>query len=108
MLSRRTLVLLDPSTWEDKNDSEVMLAYKRRRGIEGLCALCFSAGDETIHHWEAFADGISGCCIEFDRDELLALFDQIAGIRHGFVEYRRIAEIPLAVIDVNQMPFIKR
>ena len=70
LLKRRRLVLLDPKSWEDKNDSGVMEENKRRKKVPRLFALCFSWGDETIHQWKAFADGISGCCIEFDAQRI--------------------------------------
>jgi hypothetical protein len=72
LLKRKRLVLLNPATWEDKNDSEILKEYKRRKNLPNLFALCFSYGDETIHHWKTFADGISGCCIEFDAPKLIA------------------------------------
>lgn len=108
LLKRRKLVLLDPSSWEDKNDSGLMLAYKERKEIEGLCALCFSHNDETIHHWRTFADGISGCCIEFDALALQLEFDGIPRVRYGYVKYRKMRELRDATIDEDEIPFTKR
>src|SRR5436305_3650415 len=90
LLKRRRLVLLDPKSWEDKNDSGVMLEYQHRRKAPRLFALCFSWGDETIHQWKAFADGISGCCIEFDAQRLIACVKQMDGVRCRSVRYRRL------------------
>jgi len=73
-LERKKLVLLDPKSWDDKNDTEVILAYKEKKGIEKLFALCFTHDYETIHHWKTFANGSSGCCIEFDADKLIQIF----------------------------------
>ena len=108
MLSRKKLVLLDPSTWEDKNDSEIVAEYKKRKKLQALFALCGSQGAETIHHWKTFADGISGCCVEFDLDKLVPLLKNVAGIRFGPVSYRRLRELKDEAIDVEQMPFTKR
>ena len=108
MLIRERLVLLDPSTWEDKNDSEVMAAYKKRKGLRGLLALCGSNADETIHHWKTFADGISGCCIEFDLAKLGSLLDSVSGVRHGRVTYKRLRDLKNASVDLDSMPFTKR
>ncbi len=55
MLERSCLTLLPPDSWDDRNDREVMLEYKRRRNSSCLLAVCFSQGEETIHHWSAFA-----------------------------------------------------
>lgn len=108
LLKRKRLVLLDPSSWEDKNDSGLMLEYKRRKEIEGLCALCFSHNDETIHHWRTFADGISGCCIEFDAFALQLEFEDIPGVRYGRVRYRKLRDVKDEAIDEDQIPFTKR
>ena len=108
LLKRKRLVLLDPVSWEDRNDSEIVLEYKKRKGIEKLFALCFSHGDETIHHWKTFADGISGCCIEFDAAKLTDHLSSIDGIKHGPVVYRKMMDIDKGTIDVDKIPFTKR
>ncbi len=108
MLKRRRLVLLEPTSWEDKNDSEIMAEYKRRKGVKRLFALCFSHGDETIHHWKAFADGTSGCCIEFDMREFKALMRKHPDVRHGPVNYKTLQEIRDRSIRTKDIPFTKR
>jgi len=108
MLKRKRLVLLDPSSWEDKNDFEILLEYKKRKRIQKLFALCFSYGDETIHHWKTFADGISGCCIQFDPKRLIDLFNHTPGIRCGAVTYKKLKDLKDAVIDIEDIPFTKR
>lgn len=108
MLKRRKLVLLDPASWEDKNDSEILLEYKKRKKLQALFALCFSHGDETIHHWKTFADGISGCCIEFDSKKLVALLKTLDGVRFGPVVYRKIKDLKDGTITVKSIPFTKR
>ena len=107
LLKRKKLVLLDPATWEDRNDSGVLLEYQRRKGFRRVLALCFSYGDETIHHWKAFSDGISGCCIEFDAIKLGRLFDA-QGLRHKAVTYRKMKDLKNGTIVVDEIPFSKR
>jgi len=109
ILQRRKLTLLDPKLWEDKNDSEIILEYKRRKAIKNLFALCFSCNDETIHHWKSFSPGPSGCVIEFNAKKLLAIFDQY-GLTHGLVHYRKLSEIEKkeTAIELNKIPFTKR
>lgn len=107
LLERKKLVLLDPKTWDDKNDSEIVLEYKRRKNVDRVLALCFSYADRTIHHWKTFSDGISGCCIEFEAASLRKLFD-INGLKHGPVVYKKIAEIDSGSIVLDEMPFTKR
>jgi hypothetical protein len=108
LLRRKKLVLLDPSTWEDRNDAEIILEYKRRKGIKNLFAVCFGIGDETIHHWKTYANGISGCCVEFDRLKLLSPFQGLREARWGEVRYRKIKQVEENEIELDSMPFTKR
>lgn len=108
LLRRRKLVIRDPSTWEDKNDAKIILEYKRRKEIPKLFAVCFCMGDETIHHWKAYADGVSGCCIEFDKTKLLACFRGIREVRCGEVIYKTIEEVENNAIMTDCIPFVKR
>jgi len=108
LLTRKKIFLIDPSTWEDRNDAEIILEYKRRKKIPKLFALCFCIGDETVHHWKTYADGISGCCIEFDEKKLLACFRSIKGVRWGDVIYKTIDAVENSTIELDRIPFIKR
>ena len=107
MLQRKKLVLLNPKRWEDRNDAEILLDYQTRKGLGRVVALCFSCGDETIHHWKAFSDGSSGCCVEFDVAKLTAVFDRLK-LRHGPVAYTKMNDVHDGAISFNQIPFIKR
>lgn len=108
ILERKKLTLLNPILWEDKNDSEIILEYKKRKNIKNLFALCFSHNDETIHHWKTFSNGPSGCIIEFDAVKLISHIEKIPGIKQGKVEYKKINEIQKNEISVDKMPFTKR
>jgi hypothetical protein len=108
MLKCKRLVLLDPASWDDKNDSAIMAEYKRRKKVDKLFALCCSQGDETIHHWRTFADGISGCCVEFSYAKLVELLKAVEGVRYGPVVYRKIWELKEGTIAVDKIPFTKR
>ena len=44
-------------------------AYKEKKEIKNLFALCFSHGSETIS-LETFANGSSGCCIASTQKSL--------------------------------------
>lgn len=106
ILKEKRLVLLDPKTWDDKNDSEIILVYKKSKKLQKLFALCFSYGDETIHHWKAFADGSSGCCVEFDSEKLIDCIKNIKGIQYRKVTYTKINDV--SPINVDDIPFTKR
>ena len=108
-LHRKKLTLLDPKLWEDKNDSEIIMEYKRIKSIKNLYALCFSCNDETIHHWKTFSHGPSGCVIEFNAKKLIAIFDKY-NLRHGLIQYKKLSEIERKdfVIEIDKIPFTKR
>lgn len=108
LLRRKKLVLLSPDKWDDRNDAEVMLEYKKRKKLKHLYAVCFSDGEETVHHWTAYSTGSSGCCIQFDRDELLSAVHALDGIRTGAVKYKKIKDLQTEGIKVDNMPFTKR
>jgi hypothetical protein len=107
MIRRRRVVLMSPALWPDKNDSELMREYKIRKKLKRLFAICFSCGDETIHHWNAYA-GTNGCCIEFDLDSLLAAVNKHKGIRHDYVTYKKLKDVSPGSIDIGRIPFTKR
>jgi hypothetical protein len=108
LLERKKLVLLDPATWQDQNDAQIILAYKQKAGIKDLFTLCFTHRSETIHLWKAFADGPAGCYIEFSARKLIEIFDKTKGMRHGVVEYKSIRNAGENAFKLKQIPFIKR
>lgn len=110
LLQRKKLTLLDPKLWDDKNDTEIILEYKKRKKIKSLFAVCFSCGDETVHHWKTFSNGTSGCVIEFDIKKLFSIIDKVPNLRHQKVVYKRLSEIEgkNSAIDVDEIPFTKR
>ena len=108
LLERKKLTLLNPELWEDKNDSEVILAYKKKKSVKNIFALCFSDNDETVHHWKTFSNGPSGCVIEFDGEKLIELFDKDLKLKHRKVEYKKLLEVQREKIPIDDMPFIKR
>ena len=63
-----------------------------------------------IHHWKTFSDGTSGCLIEFDAQKLFEIINDIAGLRHEEVVYKKLLEVEKKdyEIDIDKMPFTKR
>lgn len=110
LLQRQKLTLLDPKSWEDKNDSEIILEYKNKKKIKNLFAICLSHGDETIHHWKTFSNGSSGCLIEFDAKKLFAIIDKIPNLKHKEITYRKLSDIEnkTTILKVDDIPFTKR
>jgi hypothetical protein len=108
LIERQSLVFLNPQSWQDRNDSLVMEEYKKRRKLTCLLALCFSKGDETIHHWNTFAGGPSGCRIDFHMPSLIDQLKDQDGIRYDKVSYRKMHGVKAADLKEDNMPFIKR
>jgi len=74
LLQTRQITLLNPATWDDRNDAYFMAEYKRHKKAETVLALCFTAQNETYHHWRVFSHGTDGVRLEFDREPLVAAF----------------------------------
>jgi hypothetical protein len=108
LLQTRSLTLLSPKAWDDKNDTYYLDAYKTKEKCKSLLAVCFTEASETYHHWRVFTGGSSGACIVFDRGKLLAHVASISGIRTGSVIYRKIDEIRKRKPAPGELPFVKR
>ena len=106
LLQREKLTLLNPSSWEDYNDKETVEAFKKRSGFSSVYALCLTYGNETVHHWNAFANGTSGCCIEFSPEKLFKILDALPNVSHGKASYMSIKQ--LRDFTSQELPYFKR
>ncbi|MCA8064282.1 DUF2971 domain-containing protein [Burkholderia sp. AU38729] len=107
ILKNRKLTLLDPKKWDDTNDSAGMELYRRQKNLKSIVALCFATGDETYHHWHVFAGGAGGACIVFNRDKLLATFDQ-QNVKYREVDYWTLKALDNKKLALDELPFTKR
>jgi hypothetical protein len=109
MLRTRTITLLDPGTWDDKNDAFFMAQYKRQKDLKALLALCFADCPETYHHWRVFSHGADGVRVEFDKALLLKAFKGDDHVIHGDMRYKLIKELQRpGSFSVGDLPFLKR
>jgi len=108
MLVERQITLLDPDTWDDKNDSYFLRVYKEKKRLQSVLALCFTQNTETYHHWRVFASGSSGVSITFRRHELVRAIRKTVGVRTGRVRYLKVGEIRNRMPAINTLPFLKR
>lgn len=112
LIKTKEIAFSDPSFWEDRNDVEIILEYKRRKNIKALFAICFCVGNETIHHWKTYANSVYGCCIEFNKEALLEPFDIQKGFRYQNIIYKKINNFKQEYKDNkimdDDLPFIKR
>ncbi len=107
ILCNNKLLFSNPIFWEDKNDTELINEYKKRINASNIFLLCFSSEHETIHFWKTYSSGKTGCCIIFETDYLLSLFDK-KKLKHGYVQYEEIKELPNTIITKEKIPFFKR
>lgn len=107
-LQRRQTSLLEPASWSDRNDREIMRAYAERTPSRRAFAYCMAIGNETAHHWQVFADRGRGACIVFDRDRLLHALAGDSAIRHREVAYVNWRTLSPAMRTYENLPFLKR
>jgi hypothetical protein len=109
LLRNRQITLLNPATWDDKNDAYYMAEYKRYKKAQTVLALCFAKQSERYHHWRVFSHGSDGVCIEFDQQGLLATFDGDPRVRHRGIEYKLLKHLrSITVVRADELPFMKR
>ena len=108
ILARKSITLISPTSWEDRNDAHYLERYKATKKLKTLLAVCFTTRNETFHHWRIFSSGSSGVCIDFDANLLLPAFVAIRGIMAGPVVYKYIVQLQRRKPRIDQWPFLKR
>ena len=108
LLHKGKITLLDPASWEDKNDSHYLTQYKEKRELKSVLALCLMQSDERYHHWSVFAPGPAGVCIKFNREEFLAAVRKQSHIHMRPVRYMTLSAIRKETLGVAELPFLKR
>ena len=108
ILYKNRLPLLNPATWDDKNDSYFMELYKKKKKLKSLLAICFADSPESYHHWKIYAGDASGVCIEFFQPHLLNKLGHDNRFRIGPVRYPLIDNLERDVPAIDDLPFIKR
>jgi hypothetical protein len=123
LLRTRRLAFLDPNTWDDKNDSHFLMAYKEAKHFKSLMAVCFTRVSERHHHWERFATRGGGAgvdraggdqgdrepiCIQFGKDKLLSSFSGNGYIQSGSVQYGKLVALEKHPPRMEKWLFLKR
>jgi hypothetical protein len=109
LLSEKSITLLNPAVWDDKNDAYFMSEYKRHKNAKTVLAICFAECPETYHHWRVFSHGPDGVCIEFEKNKLLEAFNGDSKIKMDAVEYELIKDAgKQEAISLERLPFLKR
>lgn len=108
LLRERKITLLDPASWDDKNDSYFLVLYREKKNLQSILALCFTPAFETYHHWRVFAEGSSGLCISFNQDSLLKAVKKQVGVTAKSVRYLTLPDIRGMKMNARSLPFLKR
>jgi hypothetical protein len=108
MLVNQKITLLDPASWEDRNDAFFIERYKELQGLKTVLALCFSTKGDTFHHWKVFANEVGGICIEFNTRDFLEDIGRNRGIRYGRVDYQLTRNLKKNPPTKDKLPFVKR
>lgn len=107
-LQEKKLALLNPTSWDDKNDAHYMRRYKQKKRLKGVFALCLTEAIQTYHHWKVFTHGASGACIHFRADQFQEWANNTRGLSGKSVEYKTIAELRATPPSTSELPFLKR
>jgi len=112
LLKSGRIEFLAPNKWDDTNDSHFLEAYRQKKKLKSLLAVCFTSVSERIHHWERFGrkgkNGSEAICVEFNKATLLAAFSGNPHIRSGEVKYWRLDDLEKALPSASKWPFVKR
>jgi hypothetical protein len=108
LLRERKITLLDPETWDDKNDAHYLSVYREKKSLQCVLALCFTQVAETYHHWRVFANGSGGICIRFDRAKFMAALGRKSGVRMQDVAYLKMNQMRKKRLRIDDLPFLKR
>lgn len=107
ILHRKKLTLLNPDTWDDRNDSYYLNHYKENNNLKTLLALCFTEGKEAFHHWKIYSGNESGVRITFKKKELIKHFENNPNILMREVNYSTIRGVDTNP-QLSDLPFLKR
>jgi len=108
LLESKSITLLNPEAWDDRNDAFFLNQYKCRKKAKSVLALCFSKASEKYHHWKVFADGVDGVRIEFNKELLLQDMNSGIKLKCRDVIYKNINEVKPSAQPRRELPFLKR
>jgi hypothetical protein len=108
LLAEQKITLLDPQSWDDRNDSYYLSLYKKSKNLKSVLALCFTMASERYHFWRVYGVGLSGVRIRFKRKELLDAVRKTQGLRMESVEYPKLDKIDKTTLPISKFPFVKR
>jgi hypothetical protein len=107
-LQTRTLTLLSPGAWDDKNDTHFVECYRKHSKFKATLALCLTEAAQTYHHWKVFTQGTSGACLNFEKEEFLKWIADTPGLQGRSVVYKTVQQLTDGPPKRTDLPFLKR
>lgn len=107
-LQEKKLALLNPASWDDKNDAHYVQRFKQRSKLKGVFALCLTEAMQTYHHWRIFTHGASGACIHFHKENFQHWVQQNNELSGQRVQYKTISQLKAKRPNLQELPFLKR
>ncbi|MDD2539720.1 MAG: hypothetical protein PHH28_01595 [Desulfuromonadaceae bacterium] len=108
-LRRKSLALVNPALWPDKNDAKGIELYKEKTNTTLLLATCLTYASETSHHWANYGKEL-GVRVIFNKALLLKAIPADQGYRSGKIEYLKLKDFENddRNLNVHDIPFYKR
>ena len=108
-LRRKSLALVNPDLWPDKNDAKGIELYKEKSNTILLLATCLTYASETSHHWTNYGKEL-GVRVIFNKACLLDAIPANKSYRSGKIEYLRLKDFENTDrnLNVSDIPFYKR
>ena len=107
-LRTQELALLNPTSWDDRNDSYYIEQYMASHALQRAYALCLAESAETYHHWRVFSNGSGGICIEFEKEKFVENALKVPDLKARSVQYRTIKQLRETAPIQDELPFLKR
>lgn len=106
-LAEKKLHLGNPQSWPDKNDSEVIEIYRKKKNLGNVRATCLTEAPDRNHFWEIFGKCELGVCLWFDKSELVKDIDNDPCLRGDLVTYYTPNKL-IKKCNFSDLPFAKR
>ncbi|KZK92962.1 hypothetical protein PsAD5_03324 [Pseudovibrio sp. Ad5] len=107
ILKDKELHLGHPSSWDDKNDSEVIQLYATgRRDDFDIRATCLTQASDRFHFWHIFGERENGVCLWFEKDAFIKDIEEDPSLIASPIQYPNKRDLPQTKPD--EVPFTKR
>ncbi len=107
ILESSRLTLLNPASWDDRNDAAFLDSYRVGEHTESIYALCLTTASTTYHLWKIYAGSDSGVCIHF-LETPLSSWASDNGIEIRKMCYKSLRDARSTPVQASDLPSLKR